>query len=171
MHWISGEWFHCFHYQTSTQYSEGKFAFLLYYKSDTCLPLDIHRTRQWFWQLQCEWKFVLSPRDYPARKVLDGMVDVIKGVRSPFGMATGMIVTTMAMAIAISVMLSVMHDHLFGSNHLESNRMGLHRFLVVEINSSVQNRPSHDCASIVSTVDLHGDCQWSVSHSYSRLFV
>jgi len=93
------------------------------------------------------------------------MVDAIKDMRKSFVWAPG---GGSCSAIDISIPTAFsgfMNDRFFGSNQLESNRMGIHRasLFVGEINSSVQNRPRHD-ASILSVVYLQADRQRSISH-------
>mmetsp|Transcript_20775 Transcript_20775/g.42748 ORF Transcript_20775/g.42748 Transcript_20775/m.42748 type:complete len:85 (+) Transcript_20775:1382-1636(+) len=61
----------------------------------------------------------------------------------------------------------MVNDRLFDSFELESNRMGINRRSVVEIDPSVNNRSS-DISSVVGSVaNLQADGHWRISHCFS----
>lgn len=92
------------------------------------------------------------------------MVDLVKGIRVAFvvigGVRFGFVGIVMIASVAMVVVyrpglcLCIMNDCLLDPADLEPNGVGIDRFVVVEVDAPVENRPGNYSSVVDSVVDL-----------------
>ncbi len=91
------------------------------------------------------------------------MVDLVKGIRVAFvvigGVCFDVVVIVMRASVATvmycpCLCFCMMNDCLLDPTQLEPNGMGVDRFVIVEEDAPVENRPGHDSSVVDSVIDL-----------------